>query len=216
MASASGLAAGTRIALIGQFDMQQPLPLPILGVLGNAAVLSNLETAHLYEPMEPAGLLQDHLGLTLPWRGYIHDAAFYSAPAEAMAALRSIGVQAALSDNTAATRIRGTKAYKDRLGRVTYVIPVKDALPWQFPDAGAGRVQRMADGRLRANGGTMPPELLSSRKIRWSERPGGIWIGNPIVLASHWVLGTIMLTLASLWLTVRRRRGAPKHQPGSP
>ncbi len=134
MASESGLVAGTRIALIGQYNMDQPLPLPILGVLGNAAILSDLETAHLYEPMEPAGLMKDHLGLTLPWRVYIHDTSFYSAPSEIMAALRSIGVQAALSDNPAALSIRGTMEYKDRLGRVTYVLPVKNALPGRFPD----------------------------------------------------------------------------------
>jgi hypothetical protein len=203
MASVTGLRDGTRIALIGQTGMSQPLPLPILGLLGNSPILSGLESAHIYEPMEPAALVKDHLGLTLPWRGGIPEAAFLASPATILRALRNVGVQAAISMNPAAMSVAGTTAYRDSLGRFTYVTRIDNALPGPFPDAGFKQVSRMGDGRLSSPASDSAPELISSRPIRWTQQTDRTWVGVPQVLSLHWALGTVALTIASLLVVFR-------------
>lgn len=206
LASASGLKDGTRVALIGRTNMSQPLPIPFLGLLGNSPVLSGLESAHVYEPMEPAILLKDHLGLTLPWRGAIAEEEFFTDPETALAALREVGVQAVISMNSSALSVAGTTEYRDSLGRVTYVTRIDNAMLGPFPDAGSGAVQRLGDGRLRAGNTEFPPPLISSRTIRWARQADGTWIGTPQVLALHWALGTMVLAALSLWLVLRTQR----------
>lgn len=206
MASASGLKEGTRIALIGRTNMSQPLPIPFLGLLGNSPLLSGLETAHVYEPMEPAALLRDHLGLTLPWRGAIAEEEFFADPETALSALREVGVQAVISINPSSLAVPGTAEYRDSLGRITYVMRVENAMPGPFPDGGSGLLQRMADGRLRTDSAENPPQLVSSRTIRWVRQADGHWIGTPQVLGLHWALGTIVFAALGLWLVIRSPR----------
>jgi hypothetical protein len=156
--------------------------------------------------MEPETLLKDHLGLTLPWRGYVPDEAYLADPDAVLSALREIGVQAVLSWNPSALSVEGTIEYRDSLGRITYVKSIPKALPGPFPDAGSGQVQRLRDGRLFVGIADSPPALISSRKIRWVPQQGRAWIGIPQVLALHWLLGTVMLAILSLWLSARSYR----------
>lgn len=214
MAQATGLQPGTRLAVLGPFDMVEPLPLPILGLVGNAATLSGLGTAHIYEPMEPKWVSKAHFGLSLPWRVWVPTQAFLEQPARVMEALRAIGVQALVTIAPQAATAPGSRAFTDRLGRTLWVIPVTESYPGLYPSQGDTLVIK-GSGVLLAPPSKQPPSLLSPRPIDWVRIPQG-WRGAPRGLSWGWLLATAMgglLTVAGLawnrWATLKLGETVP-------
>lgn len=199
MAQATGLRPGARLAVLGPFGMVEPLPLPILGLTGDAATLSGLGTAHIYEPMEPEWVSKAHFGLSLPWRVWVPTEAYLEQPARVMEALRAIGVQALVTVAPQAATAPGSRTFTDRLGRTLWVVPVPGAYPgpypsWKEPLAIEG------SGVLLAPPSDQPPALLSPRPIDWVRTARG-WRGTPRGLSWGWLLATGMgglLTVAGL------------------
>lgn len=207
MAQATGLRPGTRLAVLGPFDMIEPLPLPVLGLIGDAATLSGLGTAHIYEPMEPEWVSKAHFGLSLPWRVWVPTQAFLEQPARVMEALRAIGVQALVTIAPQAATAPGSRAYTDSLSRTMWVIPVPGAYRGPYP-SGESALTIEGSGVLLAPPSEQPPHLLSPRPIDWVRTARG-WRGTPRGLSWGWLLAAGvggLLTVAGLawnrWTTL--------------
>jgi hypothetical protein len=198
MARETGLRPGTRVVLLGPFDMIQPLPLPVLGLVGNAPILSGLGTAHVYEPMEPGWVSRAHLGLSLPWRVFLPAQVLLDHPAEVWRALGRIGVQAVVTVAPEAASLPGSRGYTDRLGRSLWVIPVPDAPAGPYP-AGPGQALALtASGVLRAPGSPQPPGLLTPRPVAWQRDPQGSWVGTPGGVPWGWAAASLLTALLAL------------------
>lgn len=198
MARQTGLRPGTRIALLGPFDMVQPLPLPVLGLVGNAPVLSGLGAAHIYEPMEPSWASRGHLGLSLPWRVWVPAQALVDQPDNLFGALRQIGVQALVTVAPEAARCAGSRAFIDRIGRTLWVVPVPGAPAGQYPASYQADLKVQFSGDLVSPPSSQPPQILSPRPVYWHQAEDGTWLGNPNGVPEGWMWATVMATFFSL------------------
>lgn len=196
MAAAVGLAPGTRLAILGPLDMQRRLPIPLLGVVGNAATLSGLESAHLYEPMEPESINRGHLGLSLPWRVCVPEDFFLADPNRTYALLAKIGVQAILTVRSEAGALPGSRSFTDTQGQVLWVVPVPGIQNSVYPGTSASPISRTLSGTLSAAPSSSPPLLLSPRPVHWIRTDTG-WVGVPETLDSLWIYFAVFLGLAT-------------------
>lgn len=217
LAARAGLPPGSRIAVLGPLDMVEPLPLPVLGLVGDAPLLSGLGTAHIYEPMEPDWVSQGHFGLSLPWRTFLPSDTFFAQPARTEHALASIGVNAAVTVDPRAAGRPGAVSWRDPLGRTAWVIPIPGAPAGPYPGSG-GPLTIRTDGTLRAPASPQPPSLLSPRPVTWRRTASGAWEGTPAGPAAGWFVATLLLGLATVpllawkgWNTVYE--GTPRPDP---
>ncbi|MBP1627690.1 MAG: hypothetical protein H6Q00_2165 [Holophagaceae bacterium] len=195
MANNTGLMPGTRIALLGPYNMVQNLPVPLMGLIGNAPILSGLETAHIYEPMEPEWASRAHFGLSLPWRRIIPEQTYLEQPERVEQALLSIGVQALVGLSPELAKRPNARSFQDRNGQITWVIPLPNACRAIYPFCEPGGT-RLLDGRLKWPANTPIPKLLSPRPIVWRQ-VGDFQIGQPESLPWGWILGTVLASLAA-------------------
>jgi hypothetical protein len=198
MAQATGLRPGTRVAVLGMLDMAQALPLPVLGLIGNAPILSGLDTAHVYEPLEPEWVSQTHFGLSLPWRVYVPAQVLLERPEKVLASMARHGVQALVTLTPEAASLPGCRSYTDRLGRTLWVVPVPGAPTGQYP---AGPMQTLGlgpSGLLRAPASEQPPVLLTPRPVAWVRDAQGAWLGTPDGLPWGWAAATLLVALIAL------------------
>lgn len=205
MAEATGLRPGTRIALAGPFDMVQPLPIPVLGLVGNAPLLSGLDTAHLYEPMEPEWVSRGHLGLSLPWRMALSAEGFLREPDRFMPILAAHGIQAVVTVEPGAAALPGAREYLDSLQRRLWVVPVPGAPAGIYPAASGALLQRRPSGGLQAPPSPEPPRIQGPRPVVWRRTDRG-WEGCPPGLPWPWAWATLLVTLGGLLVGVGRGR----------
>lgn len=213
MSESVGLAPGTRIALAGPLDMVQPLPLPVLGLVGNAPILAGLESAHLYEPMEPDWVSRGHLGLSLPWRVALPAEALLKKPEKVLPLLASVGVQAVVTLEPEAQSLLGARSYQDPLGRMLWVVPVPGTPKGAYPATGSEGVSRDAAGCFSVAEAGAPPPLLSPRPVVW-KRSGRGWRGCPQGIPWGWALATLMVGLLG-WLGLGSKEWAPSGRTAS-
>ncbi len=91
---AVGMDSGDRIALLGSCPTyDNPLPAALLGVIGNAPLLADLGSAHLYEPMEPEQVAVTHFSLSTPWRKPVPRGNYVADPEGIERSLASIGTR---------------------------------------------------------------------------------------------------------------------------
>lgn len=193
-ATAAGLPPGSRVALVGEVDMVQPLPLPYLGLVGNAPLLAGLETAHIYEPMESALAAKAHFSLNLPWRQAVPESNYVADPGKVEGALRRIGVQALICPTPGI--LVGAVGYRDPLGRTLFVKKLEHG-PGTYP---WGRFQgrdlpllRLPGGRLRTQEPLPePPQVLNPRGMDWRRLGDGHWQAVPRGPSRLWALLTIL------------------------
>jgi hypothetical protein len=198
MAQETGLGPNTRIALAGSADMMQPLPLPLLGLVGDAPVLSGLGSAHIYEPMEPDSISRAHLGLSLPWRVFLPAQTLLEHPAEVFRALARAGVQAVVTLAPQAASLPGCRSYTDRLGRTLWVVPVPGAPAGPYPAAPGQSLALGAAGVLLAPPADQPPGLLTPRPVTWRRNRQGGWVGTPGGVPWTWAAATLLVSLLAL------------------
>ncbi len=219
MATAVGLSQKNRIALLGPWDMAQPLPLPVLGLIGNAPILAGLETAHLYEPMEPAWVSRGHFGLSLPWRVTVPAQAVIEHSTEILEALRGIGVQAVITVSEEVSHLPGFMLYTDPLGRRLWVKLIPGALAGPYPSgSGSGLLMsRTQSGQLMVPGSEKPPSILTPRPISWQRTATG-WLGQPNTFPVGWAIATLIISgfgfLGLVWEGWNRR--GPSSTPLAP
>lgn len=203
----------SRLALVGTFDMEQPLPLPVLGMVGNAPLWYDQATLSVFEPMESAEAARAHFGLTLPWRSAIAPEAFSARLETSVALLRAKGVQALLSTTPEVLRPVGeVQTFTDILGRRTYVarIPGAETLRTPWATLGGKRVPlvQTIDGRLRTTESSpLPPEVDLPRAIHWQPLEDGRWEGRPEGPGWTWGIVTLLGLLATVPLIHRPRLG---------
>jgi len=215
MASMTGLLPGSRVALVGPFDMMQPLPLPVLGLVGNAPILAGLEAAHIYEPMEPSRPSREHYGLSLPWRVVLPETLLFQDPEKIMDALRRIGVQAVITISPQARNFQGARPYVDPLGRTLWVLPVPAALTGPFPAALGQKLARKPSGILLAPPSPRPPTLITSRPVTWEPSSSG-WVGVPESLPLGWALISVVVLILTTAGLVWGKGDTPHGPDASP
>lgn len=198
MARETGLRPGTRLALLGPFDMVQPLPLPVLGLVGNAPILSGLGAAHIYEPMEPAWASRAHFGLSLPWRVCVPAQALVDQQDDLFEALRRIGVQALVTVAPEATKVPGNRPFTDRLGRALWVVPIPWAPSGPYPAVDANSLTLSPSGVLSLPPSERPPSLLTPRTVHWVRNSSGAWTGTPQGVPLGWAWATVLASLMAL------------------
>jgi hypothetical protein len=198
MARETGLRPGTRVAVLGPFNMVQPLPLPVLGLVGNAPILSGLATASVYEPLEPQWVSQAHYGLSLPWRGSVPAQALLKHPTELLQALGRIGVQAVVTLAPQAAAMTGSRSYTDRFGRTLWVVPLPDAPSGLYPGAQGAFLAPRPSGVLWSPPSPRPPDVLTPRPLAWRQNLRLEWLGTPEGVPWGWALATILATLGAL------------------
>jgi hypothetical protein len=201
----AGLPPGARIALVGEVDMVQPLPLPYLALVGNAPILSGLETAHLYEPLESAKAAGAHYGLSLPWRQPVSAESYAAEAARVELGLRHVGVDAVICPFPGI--LPGAQEVRDVLGRRLWVKRLEPGPP-RYPWGRLGdrdiAMQRLPGGGLRT---AVPvpdlPRLLSPRAMAWERGPDGHWTGRPLGPGWAWLALTFLGAIAALSLCLR-------------
>jgi len=198
MARETGLPPGARIALAGPLDMMQPLPMPVLGLVGDAPVLSGLGAAHIYEPMEPEWASEAHFRLSLPWRVFLPAQALMERPEVVFKAMRQIGVQAIVTISPQAAAMPGCRTFVDRLGRPLWVVPVTEAPAGPYPAALGQSLSLTPAGILLAPPSDRPGALLSPRPVVWSRNAQGGWVGTPDGVPWGWAVATLLTTLLAL------------------
>ncbi|WP_243304999.1 hypothetical protein [Geothrix oryzisoli] len=202
---------GSRLVMIGAFNMLQPLPVPMLGLIGNAPLLYDQGNLSLYEPMEPAVASRAHYGLTVPWRGAIPVEGFAAKRQESIDRLRQAGVQALVAaDPMVLAPLGNVSCFVDVLGRRTYVARMPEAMPFTYPWAGVqGRMtplEHKPDGRLQtASPSDQVPSLNNPRAVDWQRLPDGRWEGTPEGPGMVWVLGVLLGALMTALLLDRSR-----------
>lgn len=201
----------TRLALIGVFDMGQPLPLPVLGMVGNAPLWYDQATLAVFEPMEPDAVSRAHFALTLPWRSAISPQAFSARLDTSLSLLRDKGVQALLATTPEVLQPLGeVHAFTDVLGRKTYVASLPEATslqsPWATQDGRRIPLERTPDGRLRTQApSTSRPLVDHPRAIAWRRLEDGRWEGRPEGAGWGWLVATLAGLLATLPLLHRAK-----------
>lgn len=205
-AAAAGLPPGCRVALVGEVDMVQALPLPYLGLVGNAPLLSGLETAHIYEPLESARAAKAHFSLNLPWRQAVPEANYAADPRRVEEALRRAGAQALLCPYPDV--LAGGRGVRDGLGRTLFVKRLEDGpgpFPWARFRGQDLPLDRLPGGGLRTRVPLPePPALLVPRDLAWRPLPDGRWEGRPEGPGLLWILLTLVGTGGAVLLALRR------------
>lgn len=205
-AERAGLPPGARVALVGKVNMVQPLPLPYMGLTGNAPLLSGLETAHIYEPLESEAAAKAHYSLSLPWRQAVPAEDYRADPGYTEDALRAIGVDALISSS--AGLLVGAVEHRDDLGRSTYVKRIsREDLGYPWASVGGRRVgvERMAGGSLRTVAPSPDaPELVAPRAVSWTRLTDGRWQADPLGPPGYWWVLTFGGAAAALGLCLGR------------
>ena len=216
MASA-GVPQGARIAIVGRYTMSDELPVPIIGLTGNAPVLSGYESAHLYEPLESAAAAASHGGLSTPWRIRIEADAYGRDPADVEARLAGFGAEWIVTATPGLFPGEGTVEIRDPLGRATFIRRIAGAPPsFPYDTAGGNALERLPGGRLRSVvAAPTPPVLNVPRRVAWVQLDDGRWEGTPVVVTRRWLLyAALGLCCASLALVSAIGRGAtPARSP---
>lgn len=209
-----GLAPGTRVAVVGRFRNAYALnaPLPLLALATNATIGFELESAHLYEPMEPAAAALAHGSLGPLWRDNVAASALTPDRVGAeLATLRHIGVQALLAARAdqllAFTDVRSCTVALERV----FMARVPDAptvpFPWYVVDGRQLPFERALDGRLTTTTALeVAPSSSSPREMAWQRLPDGRWRGTPPLAPPRVVEGTLAIFALALFVAVRRDR----------
>lgn len=194
----AGIPPGSRLAMIGAFDMLQPLPVPMLGLIGNAPLMYQQGSESLYEPMEPASAARAHYWLTVPWRAAIPTDGFHAKLEASLDLLRTGGVQALVTaDPRVLIPVGNVHCFTDSLGRKTYVARLPEALPFSYP-WGWSQDKRVPldqtpEGRLRTiTPSAAPPFLDTPRPVSWKQMPDGRWEGTPDGPGWGWIVFTLV------------------------
>lgn len=195
--AACGLREGMRIGLV-DLRPEASLPIALMTLPGNGALLCGYESAHLFEPLDDAVASAERYGLTSQ---ALISPAFLRRP-DADAWLARIGIQALV----AAGPLEGAevRSARDRLGRSVWARPVQGARPWTYPwAAGPAELRRLPGGRLASlEPSDAPPRLMNSRPIAWTRRNDRTWIGTPAGIPWPWWSAGGAVLLLSLALTV--------------
>lgn len=199
--ASAGLPPGTRIAVVGGASMADPLPLPLLGLMGAAPLLAGYETPASYEPLEPASVADLHFGLSVPWRIAVPAQAYHDDPAGMERRLREIGVQGLVTRFPDLFPQEGTRAFLDSARRTTFIRVIAPPLPGRYPHALRGEQQiplsRLAGGALATppDSDPSPPRLAPDRLLAWSRNAQGQWIGQPKRPEWVWVGAEVLACL---------------------
>jgi hypothetical protein len=210
MMAKTGIEPGDRVALVGGFPIvDDEVPLPILGLVGNAPLLAGLESAHMYEPLESAAVARAHFNLSTPWRVRIPVRRYRVERERIEEGLRVIGVSWLVTMHGAAFDGSGevVEKYRDRFGRATYakhIGPAPFGFPWGADDRGPMRLRRGADGSLETAAALAEaPEIAVGRAVDWYALEDGRWRGEVRVVHLGWIAATALALLATL-LVLRR------------
>jgi hypothetical protein len=214
MMAHTGIEPGDRLALIGVIPIfAEKVPLPVIGLIGDAPLLAGLESAHLYEPLESATAATSHFNLSTPWRICIPVARYRAERHGIEEDLRLIGVGWLVSTHRGALGgpEGGVNVHRDRLGQATYVKrigPVPLDFPWGVGDAGPVALTVGDDGSVETvDAMESPPEVAIGRRIDWHRLEDGRWRGVVNVLHIGWIAAVALSLLVTI-LGLRRLRSA--------
>jgi hypothetical protein len=198
-----GLQEGMRIGLV-DLRPEESLPVALMTLPGNGALLCGYESAHLFEPLDDAVASSERYGLTSQ---ALISPGFLRRP-DADRWLARIGIQALVAAGP--LEGEGVRSARDGLGRGLWVRPVAGARSWTYPWAsGPVELRRLPGGALRSLAASRnPPELINSRPMRWTRMEDGTWTGVPAgIPAPWWAAGgaVFVLALGYTWLLDRER-----------
>jgi hypothetical protein len=214
---AVGMESGDRIAILGSYPIgADPLPLAVLGLIGDAPLLANLGSAHLYEPMEPEQVSKTHFGLSSPWRKPVPPGTYLEDPEKIERALASIGTRWLITDQPTLLQSADVRTFTGRDGLPIFVDEIPPPIaPWPLGigDRGPVPVELMDNGDVvTVTAVDEPPEMGIGRDFRWSTEDDGRLRGHVRQLSLAWVLGEILavaLALAVLLQSPRNHSGEP-------
>jgi hypothetical protein len=198
MARAVGLPPGSRIALLGLMEDTQPMPLPMLGLVGNAPVLAGLGTAHVYEPMEPDWVGRAHFNLTLPWRTYLSVDNLLAKRERFLQVMGENDVRALVTLDPRVAALPGCRSYTDADGATLWVVPTQAPGLGRYPAAPGASLTATASGVLLAPATDAPPRILSPRPVAWRRTGQGGWVGTPDGVPWGWAFPTLLLGAVAL------------------
>lgn len=204
---AVGMDSGDRIALLGSCPTyDNPLPAALLGVIGNAPLLVDLGSAHLYEPMEPEQVAVTHFSLSTPWRKPVPRGNYVADPEGIERSLASIGARWMVTIRPELLQGPDVLTFTGKNGLPLFVrempLPVS---PWPLgvDDHGPVPVQLLENGEVvTLEAVDEPPDMGIGRQLRWSAESDGRLRGRVRQLSPAWVVGEILalaLTLVLLW-----------------
>ncbi len=215
----AGAERGSRIAIVGKYLFDQDLPVPVVGLTGDAPVLSGYESAHLYEPLENAQAAASHDNLSTPWRMRVEADAYRRDPAAVETRLASLGVDFIVTAAPGIFPRDGTVDVPDPLGRVTSIRRIRGAPPsFPYDVARDDAVERLPGGGLRTlSAAPAAPTLNVPRAMTWKRLVDGRWEGTPVVVEQPWLLrGALGLCVAALGLAWGRGRRTRSTRARSP
>lgn len=202
-----GMETGDRIALLGSCPTgANPLPAALLGLIGDAPLLSGLGSAHLYEPMEPEQVAITHFSLSTPWRKPVPRGNYVADPRGIERSLASIGTRWMVTIRPELLQGPGVQTFvgKDGLPLFVKEIPPPVA-PWPLGigEQGPVPVELLDNGDVVTTAAVDdPPDMGIGREVRWSSENDGRLRGRVRQLSPAWVVGEILalaLALALLW-----------------
>jgi hypothetical protein len=206
LAETVGMEAGDRIALLGSPPIgPDALPLALLGLIGNAPLLADLGSAHLYEPMEPLEVSRTHFGLSTPWRMPVLPDRYLEDPARIERALASIGTRWLVTAYPGLLYGEEVRTFVGRDGLSVFVAEIPPPIaswPMGIGDQGPVPVALLDNGEVVTAAPTRePPDMGIGREMRWRSEEDRRLRGRVRQLSPAWIGGEILaLTLAILTL----------------
>lgn len=207
LAQAVGMESGDRIALLGSCPTyDNPLPAALLGLIGNAPVLADLGSAHLYEPMEPERVAITHFSLSTPWRKPVPRGNYVADPEGIERSLASIGTRWMVTIRPELLQGLDVQTFTGKNGLPLFVREMPPPVaPWPLGinDQGPMPVELLDNGEVvTLEAVDQPPDMGIGREVRWSTEKDGRLRGRVRQLSPVWIVGEILvlaLTLVLLW-----------------
>ncbi len=194
--TALGIDAGSRVAFVGRYKYNKrdnQISPAMQGIANNAVLLAELESLHLYEPLEPENVARAHEFLTIFWRGSL---ASESLSQSYLSELKRQGVDYLVASRS--ERLPATGRIEN-CGDSMYVLKISDDTP--FPDAWQGEervpLKVLPGGALEsAVPVTTPPKTnavrVSATPQRWARLSDGRWRWEPSLPGIWWISLTLL------------------------
>ena len=209
---AVGIGVGDRIALLGSCPTgANPLPAALLGLIGNAPLLTGLGSAHLYEPMEPEEVAITHFSLSTPWRKPVPRGNYVADPRGIERSLASIGTRWMVTIRPELLQGPDVLTFVGSQGLPVFVrqVPAPVA-PWPLGigDQGPVPVELLDNGDVVTVAAVdEPPDMGIGREVEWSTEENGRLRGRVRQLSPAWIVGELLALVLGLVMIARSPRG---------
>ena len=126
---AAQVPEGARLVHVGDHEMDADGSLIAMTLVGNAPLLLDRGTAHIYQPLERREAAEGHLELTLPWRVHIDSKEFLANRPKIQEAFRFMGVTHLFTTDVALVASPDAHRCRDWNDHLVYFWPLPGRAP---------------------------------------------------------------------------------------